>query len=541
LPNPIATLLIASALTLFGAAGAAQSQPSALEAAERSVVRVISVSVDQAGQVTDVEEGSGFFVAPGKVVTNDHVVAGATGAALVRVFVIPERDTGERRQETSATAAWPQADLALLSVPAIAAPALTIATTVPGKDSTVHALGYPGVTDAIRQLSLEAVLAPGEPYVTPGAVALTSRTAPGGGAFETIFHTAPINPGNSGGPLIDACGRVIGVNAWVGSGAVADNGQIDTYQGQFAAVGASVVAQFLAAQGVAVSVDATACKPPLDAAIETRLAAAEASIAAEAKARADFEARYAAREGRDRLILIGIVALVALAAAGIAVLAAMRGRSGGADRAQPVVPRNKAKPPGAPARGVPMPVVAVLLVAAIAIAGGLAWIVSRGAGGMQPPAAAAPGASATPAASRFEVTCQAVAAAGASAGAATTTGFTIEPGRACINGRTPYERSAAGFSRVITSEASATVSSLTISADLTRFERRDFVLGKEEFAALRDALGAAAAPRCDGPPDPAADRRAEARLAAIRVAATPFMQGEGARRFAWRCTAVPWR
>ena len=495
------------ALGVCAVAVHAQAPPSALEAAERSVVRVISISLDQNGQVSDVEEGSGFFVAPGEVITNHHVVAGAAGAATVRVFVIPERDTGQRRQETVGATTWPEADLALLAVPGLAAPALTIATAVPGKDSTVHALGYPGVTDTMRKLPLDEILTPAEPYVTPGAVALTSRTAPGGGRFETIFHTAPINPGNSGGPLIDACGRVIGVNAWVGQGSLADNGAVDTYQGQFAAVGSSVLATFLAREGVAAAIDRGPCRPPIDAAVETRLAAAEAAIALEIRQRTAGEARVATALARDRTVIIAVVVMVALAAIGVTLLALWR-RKGAS---------------GAPAAGVPGPIVGAMVASAVVISAGVVLLFAGR--GTRPPSGVPPRAAAAPAPpTRFEVTCRGAA----------TTGFTIEPAAACVNGRTPYEKTAGGFSRVMTNDAAASVSTLAIAADLTRLERADYPLSPGAYRSLRGALGGTSSPRC-GDPD------AQARLAAMRAASAPYLRGAAARRAVWRCAAVPWR
>jgi S1-C subfamily serine protease len=44
-------------------------------------------------------------------------------------------------------------------------------------------------------------------------------TAPNGFAINNVLQTdAPINPGNSGGPLLDAAGRVIGINSQIETG-----------------------------------------------------------------------------------------------------------------------------------------------------------------------------------------------------------------------------------------------------------------------------------------------------------------------------------
>ncbi len=55
---------------------------------------------------------------------------------------------------------------------------------------------------------------------TAGIVSGTGRhiQAPDGFQIDSVIQTdAPINPGNSGGPLLDASGRVIGVNSQIAS------------------------------------------------------------------------------------------------------------------------------------------------------------------------------------------------------------------------------------------------------------------------------------------------------------------------------------
>ena len=273
-------------------AGPAPAQPAAspstradqsdpLRDAERSVVRVVTVSLDAVGQPVALETGSGFVVAPGRVVTNHHVVQGSAEAIAVETFVIPERDAGGQSQKAQITQTWADADLALLQVPGLTSPALAISQLAPGKEATVRALGYPGVTDEVRNLPLTEILKPQETYVTAGSIALFSSTAPGGARINTIFHTAPINPGNSGGPLIDACGRVIGVNTWGAGSELGDDGQVTTPQGQFIATQSSVLVKFLADAQVADMLVATPCVPAAVQTMEDRLRADETAIAAQ--------------------------------------------------------------------------------------------------------------------------------------------------------------------------------------------------------------------------------------------------------------------
>ncbi len=338
LPVCATVAAIVAAIVCGAQAAEAQTPPDPIAAAEKSVVRVVAISLDMNGEVAAVSLGSGFVIAPGEIVTDHHVVAGGAGAAQVKVYIIPERDGGGRPMPAQILRDWPPADLALLSAGSLSATPLTVTLAIPAKDAAVHALGYPGVTDQMRNLPVEEVLSPAEPYVTSGTVALVSRTAPGGANFETIFHTAPINEGNSGGPLIDECGRVIGVNASVG-GALAANGEFAIAPGQSAAISGSVLAAFLGPLGV--QFNTAPCAAPINASIAARLAADEAAIATEARARADAEARLADAASRRRQLLIAVgIATVAIAAltAGLTLLF-RRPRSTAANKSGEATPK----------------------------------------------------------------------------------------------------------------------------------------------------------------------------------------------------------
>jgi hypothetical protein len=408
-------------------------------------------------------------------------------------------------------------------VPQLSAPPLSIATAVPEKDATVHALGYPAITDEMRNLSAQEVLSPAEPYVTPGSIALLSNTAPGGGAFDTIFHTAPINPGNSGGPLVDACGRVIGVNAWVGASRVGADGSYAAPQGQFAAIRSSVLAQFLQADGI--TADQSVCTPPLDPAVEARLAAAEAAIAAEAQQRAIAQQALNAQSQRDRIV-ITVLLLIAGAAAVTAVfayLAQRRGKAaspatGPAQPAPPVIQEPAQTHARRPISFSPA-VLVVAVLGACALTAVVAYTIRpRGSG-----AAAQPRPMAAVSLQCSLTSAQNLTVPTGDHG----TSFTFDAADSCVNGRTPYERTATGFRRILLNEATSTASVMDLDLDLKRLSRRDFVLGRDDFHRLKTSAPGSGAPRCDA--------AGAARLSALHTAAASYLARSPDRQMVWDC------
>jgi putative serine protease PepD len=145
-------------------------------------------------------EGSGVVLsADGAVLTNNHVVAGATGPITVTLA------DGTERTATLVGAA-PSYDLAVLQMQD--ASGLTPATLGNSADlqvgQQVVAIGSPrGLTGT----------------VTTGIVSAFDRTVtvPGEDGSAVVYNglqtDAPINQGNSGGPLVDLQGRVVGINS----------------------------------------------------------------------------------------------------------------------------------------------------------------------------------------------------------------------------------------------------------------------------------------------------------------------------------------
>lgn len=140
------------------------------------------------------QEGTGFVVAPQRVVTNAHVVAGVP-EPVVRVGGEGRRYPGE------VVLLDPDRDLAVLAVPGLPAAALPFGEQLDRGEPAVVA-GFP----------LDG------PYTAEPARVRQVLTAHGediygqAGVDRQVYSLfAKVEPGNSGGPLLDAAGQVAGV------------------------------------------------------------------------------------------------------------------------------------------------------------------------------------------------------------------------------------------------------------------------------------------------------------------------------------------
>jgi len=166
------------------------SIPSAVAQSQESVVTVLA-SKPACGLDS---EGSGWVVQRGRVVTNAHVVAGASSVVV--------REPGSLAAERATIVAFdPSRDLAVLDVTDLSATALDIGPDLTA-GAAAYAAGYPGngPFTISPQRVRDRVTARGTDIYQSGSV-----------DRDIYSLRGVVRPGNSGGPLLDANGKVAGI------------------------------------------------------------------------------------------------------------------------------------------------------------------------------------------------------------------------------------------------------------------------------------------------------------------------------------------
>ncbi|WP_400995953.1 MarP family serine protease [Agromyces sp. GXQ0307] len=158
-----------------------------LNAAAASVVRVTGLAFECGGNLT----GSGFVVAPDRIVTNAHVVAGVTEP----IVEAPGRGPVSGR----VVAFEPDVDLAVIAVEGLDVAPLAVAET-PGADADVAVVGYP--FGGPLELRPARVMANG-----PITISIDGDTT----SRDVVTLAAEVDHGNSGGPVLTGDGEVGGV------------------------------------------------------------------------------------------------------------------------------------------------------------------------------------------------------------------------------------------------------------------------------------------------------------------------------------------
>ncbi len=160
----------------------------------------------QRGEAT----GSGFVIdKAGTILTNAHVVNGATKVTV--------QFENKQAVEAKVLGKDESTDVALLRVDP---EGLRLAPLALGSSKGVQ-VGDPAIAIG-NPFGLERTL-------TTGVISAVKRTiqAPNSFEIDDVLQTdAPINPGNSGGPLIDATGKVIGINSQIATGGSGSNGSV---------------------------------------------------------------------------------------------------------------------------------------------------------------------------------------------------------------------------------------------------------------------------------------------------------------------------
>jgi len=193
-------LTLVAILAAPAAAGAQPCTESLASLFERVSPAVVSIQAMKINKIRPQKRfetivGSGLIIdRSGEILTNAHVVDGAASMSVTL-------DNGIKVM-AKLVGLDPVLDVALIRVDSsspLPVAQLGDSSTVKVGDEVV-AIGNP--------LGLDQTM-------TRGIVSGLNRMLPGISDEPMVQTDAPINPGNSGGPLVDRCGRVIGINTLI--------------------------------------------------------------------------------------------------------------------------------------------------------------------------------------------------------------------------------------------------------------------------------------------------------------------------------------
>lgn len=495
-------------LALLAAWAAPARADDDISAAGRGVVRIVTIATVE-GEVVGFGHGSGFAVAPNRVLTNAHVVEAAERyPGNVLIGVVPSE--GDKSFQGRLIAIDSDRDLALIEFSGIRLPPLTFYTGPVNEGEAMIALGYPGNVDLATARTATDFITPLTPIRSQGVFS-GRRNLQG---VRVLLHTAGIARGNSGGPLLDPCGRVLGVNAALTR---ADDG--DSSFGF--AIANDEVAAFMRQAGQAMPANAIACTSLADRLAQDRseaerATAEEAQRARDAAARAEASretaierARSANIVTRENYIAAAMLLLVlGFFALGIAALVLTRGQR----REAMLI-----------AIGGSMLIVAAVLVFVLRPAFDPA-AVDAGAAVPLPPPAPTGGlgkmvCTIDPARSRVTVSDTADVA------------IDINPD-GCVNGRTQYAEAGQNWQRILVPDQEATVSVLEYAPTTRTYSTTRYLLSARQMAGVRQRRAEVKVKSCST--DPAARADLAMRQQSVRAALPPTFN----ERLVYRCKPV---
>ena len=467
--------LVAPALTPMPA----QAEPADIDAAARGVVRVVIIG-DNNGELFPISHGTGFAVSGDTVVTNAHVVRDALRDEGMQIGIVP--NGGGEAVYGRIVAVLARNDLALIRITgSLRLPPLALAGGAPPDSGEVTSVGYPMNVDRAQGLDLSDIFRSQPPVKSRGYVsgARPSRQ------FDTILHTAPIARGNSGGPLLDPCGRVVGVNSF---GADNDGGDAEF----FFAVSNRELVPFLRANDVEPRVIAAECRSmaDLDEAERDRMereqSAARADLAERAEARrikrerALLEAEQGVFVEREDRVFLAVVLLLVAFGLGQWALALWQADPRDEKRARIVGGASAA--------------LVLAAVAAYLTRPGLDEIDRRVAAAMQDPddgggEAEAPGGD-------LALLCRLVPERSRVTSAKVEDIEFDWTADGCVNERTQYGLAGGSWSRVFVPNAEDAVSVSSFDPDRRIFRTERYLLPREAMSEARTARSKYSAPEC---------------------------------------------
>ncbi len=490
--------------------GGAPARADDISATARGVVRVVTIAIVD-DEVVGFGHGSGFAVAPNRIVTNAHVVdLAARYPGNVVVGIVPSE--GSRSYQGRIVAVDAVHDLALIEFTGAHLPAVALYTGPVDEGGMVTALGYPGNVDLATARSAADYIHPLAPIRSEGV--FSGRRQMSGTAV--LLHTAGIARGNSGGPLLDPCGRVIGVNSAITRGEEGDS--------SFGfAIADSELAAFLTQAKQPYASVGTPCTSIAELDKVSAAADAQASATADAARReaagkaiatrdaALTAARDAADRHRENVMAIAVLMLVlgamGVGAGGLLEAQAMRREgvwawAGGGLVMLGAVVVFVLRPSGVPVLPVTTP----------------------------PVEAAAPPVSST--APLGKMVCGFVPARSRVV-SSPTTDVTVDWGKAgCMNGRTQYAENGSRWDRILVPAEEQTVSVLQFDPATKSYTTSRYFLGADQMDSVRKIRAQVTVKACS--PDEAGRANLATQQAAIRTALPP----QPNERIVYRCTAA---
>jgi S1-C subfamily serine protease len=255
--RPIATSLMPPSPSALRPAKQTEAT-SVVDLVERATVLIIART-----QNGETSTGTGFFVAPQRILTNRHVVENADRSAIYVTSKALASVKPVTLQAMTETSEFGSTDFALLDIQGQPTSETLSVTTASAKGDNVLAAGFPSVfmeTDLQFQSLLQGQQTAAPQMVVTNGIVTVFQTSPSG--VPLLLHSADISPGNSGGPLVDYCGRVVGVNTFLRTNTD------DQMRLNFALKADSLVG-FLRANQVPVDASTAACVPIVNAAAAT--------------------------------------------------------------------------------------------------------------------------------------------------------------------------------------------------------------------------------------------------------------------------------